>query len=202
MAFGFVLLIKSDLGATPWDVLHVGLYLQLGLTIGTWSIIVGVFILTATTILSKSWPKLGAFLNMLLVGIFIDLYMLLPFLKTPIHLVGQLVIAIVGIIIVGFGICLYISAQIGAGPRDSLMLAIRDKTGWKVQHVRSGLEIIVLITGWMLGGPIFIGTFLFAFTIGPIVGKAMPICERLTDRLLYIRDHNLKDQSMKRGVSG
>ena len=205
MSFGFVLLILSDIGATPWDVLHVGLFLQLGLTIGTWSIIVGIVILVSTSILTKSWPKIGAFLNMLLVGVFIDLYLLLPILKTPAHPVGQYLMGMAGIVIVGFGMCLYISAGLGAGPRDSLMLAIRDKTGWKVQYVRGILEIFVLVTGWLLGGPIFIGTFLFAFTIGPITGWALPLCERLAKRLLLltsnqkIKDEN--DHSMKRGIS-
>ncbi|MET3699995.1 hypothetical protein SAMN05877753_105342 [Bacillus oleivorans] len=205
MAFGFVLLIISDIGATPWDVLHVGLFLQLGLTIGTWSIIVGIMILASTSLLTKSWPKIGAFLNMLLVGVFIDLYLLLPFLKTPSHVVGQFVMGVIGIVVVGFGMCLYISARLGAGPRDSLMLAIRDKTGWKVQHVRSILEIFVLVAGWLLGGPIFIGTFLFAFTIGPVTGWAFPLCERLTNRLLLLsrvkKMRDLNDQSMKRGIS-
>ncbi len=204
MAFGFVLLIISDIGATPWDVLHVGLFLQLGLTIGTWSIIVGIVILASTSLLTKSLPKIGAFLNMLLVGVFIDLYLLLPFLKTPSYIVGQYVMGMAGIIAVSFGMCLYISAGLGAGPRDSLMLAIRDKTGWKIQHVRSILEIFVLVTGWLLGGPIFIGTFLFAFMIGPITGWFFPLSERLTKRLLLFTSKKMSkmnDHSMKRGIS-
>ncbi|GAA0334379.1 YitT family protein [Bacillus carboniphilus] len=204
MAFGFVLLIISDLGATPWDVLHVGLFYQLGLTIGTWSIIVGFLILGVTAALTKSWPQMGAFLNMLLVGVFIDLYMLLPFLQTPDSLVGKVFMCIMGIGIGGIGMGIYISARIGAGPRDSLMLAIRDKTGWKVQNVRSALEVFVLVVGWLLGGPIFIGTFLFAFLIGPVLGWTLPLCEKITDSMFGPISPKIKPintQSMKRGAS-
>jgi uncharacterized protein len=181
MAFGIVLLIKADLGAMPWDVLHVGLYYQLGLTIGSWSIIVGFFILTVSALLSKELPQFGTFLNMLLVGLFIDMYLALPFLETPHTLTGKMIMFVCGVIINGYGIGIYISAQLGAGPRDSLMIAIQSKTGWKVRNVRAGIELIVLIIGWQLGGPVFWGTILFTAAIGPIVGFTLPQCQRLTD---------------------
>jgi uncharacterized membrane protein YczE len=184
MAFGIVLMIKADIGSAPWDVFHIGLYKHFGLSIGTWSIIVGFFVLFATSILSKSWPQLGAFFNMLLVGIFIDLFMMLPFLHTPDSLIGKILMLIIGIIIIGYGIGLYISAKCGAGPRDSLMLVLTERTGWKVQHIRGMMEIIVLSLGFLLDGPIFIGTILFCFSIGPIVGFTLPQCEKLVDKIV------------------
>ncbi|AIE60852.1 YczE/YyaS/YitT family protein [Bacillus methanolicus] len=188
MAFGIVLLIKADLGAMPWDVLHVGLYYQLGLTIGSWSIIVGFFILTVSALITKEFPPFGTFLNMLLVGLFIDMYLMLPFLQTPHTLIGKMIMFLSGVIINGYGVGIYISAQFGAGPRDSLMIAITSKTGWKVRNVRAGIELIVLIIGWQLGGPVFWGTILFTVAIGPIVGFALPQCQQLTDLWLnYLR---------------
>lgn len=184
MAFGLVLMIKADIGSAPWDVFHIGLYKQFGLTIGTWSIIVGFFILFIAGILSKSWPQLGAFLNMLLVGIFIDLYMMLPFIHTPNSFVGKIIMLIIGIIINGYGIGIYISAKCGAGPRDTLMLVLTSKTGWKVQHIRGVMEIVVLTLGFLLGGPVNVGTILFCFSIGPIVGFTLPQCELLVNKLL------------------
>ena len=83
MSLGIVLIIVSDFGASPWDVLHVGLFYQLGLTIGTWSIMVGLFILGVSAIMMREWPKFGAYLNMIMVGIFIDMYMMLPFITEP-----------------------------------------------------------------------------------------------------------------------
>lgn len=184
MALGIVLLIKADLGATPWDVLHVGLYYQVGLTIGSWSIICGLIILTISTIISKEFPQLGAFLNMILVGLFIDMYLLIPFLQTPDHLFGKLFMFLIGLVLMGYGMGFYLSAQLGAGPRDSLMIALTSKMGWKVRNVRAGMEVIVLLIGWKLGGPVFWGTILFGLTIGPIVGVALPQCQAFTNAWL------------------
>ncbi|MCA0986169.1 YczE/YyaS/YitT family protein [Guptibacillus algicola] len=184
MTFGIALMIKADAGSAPWDVFHIGLYNQLGLSIGTWSIIVGFFIITTTAFMEKSWPKAGAFLNMLLVGIFIDFYLWLPILNTPDMYFGQLIMLSIGIIVMGYGIGLYIAADKGAGPRDSLMLVLTTRTGWKVQHIRLSMEIIVLALGWLMKGPVSIGTLLFCVTIGPIVGFSLPQCKYLVARLM------------------
>lgn len=184
MSLGIVLFIKADLGATPWDVLHVGLYYQVGLTIGSWSIIVGVVILTIAAFISKEFPQMGAFLNMVLVGVFIDLYYLLPFLQTPDSLFGKLVMFFIGLILSGYGMGIYISAQFGAGPRDSLMIALTAKTGWKIRDVRAIMEVIVLLIGWQLGGPVFWGTILISLCIGPLAGYALPQSQRVADKWL------------------
>ena len=144
MSLGIVLIILSDFGASPWDVLHVGLFYQLGLTIGTWSIVVGLFILGVSAIITREWPKFGAYLNMIMVGIFIDMYMLLPFLTEPDGWLGKTAMFFVGMIIYAYGMGIYLSAQLGAGPRDSLMLAMTDITGWKVANVRRIMEVTVL----------------------------------------------------------
>lgn len=184
MSLGIVFMIKADVGATPWDVLHVGLHYQFGLTIGTWSIGVGIAILTLAALISKEFPKIGAFLNMLLVGVFIDLYFLLPMIQTPDDWIGKSIMFAVGLLLNGYGMGLYISAAFGAGPRDSLMIALTVKTGWKMKYVRAVIEIMVLLVGWQLGGPVFIGTVVYSLVIGPIVGFALPQCQLLTDHFL------------------
>ncbi|MCM3587712.1 YitT family protein [Mesobacillus maritimus] len=181
MALGIVLLLKSDLGVAPWDVLHVGLYYQFGLTIGTWSVLAGFFILTLSALIAKEFPQIGAFVNMLLVGTFIDLYLLLPFLVTPESLIGRAILFSVGILLLSYGMGIYISAQFGAGPRDSLMIALAERTGWKIRTVRSIIEIVALFIGWRLGGPVFWGTIVYSITIGQISGFALPQCQRVTD---------------------
>lgn len=195
MSFGIVLTIKADLGCAPWDVLHIGLYRKFGLTIGTWSMIVGVAVLTASALLLKQFPRIGAFLNMIFVGIFIDLYMMIPYLRTPHTLIGKLVMLLVGIVITGYGMGIYISANIGAGPRDSLMLALTELTGWKVQYIRIAMEGLVLFFGWVLGGPVSIGTLIFCVMIGSVTGIALPQCRRATARMLmrpiHVRTHGL-----------
>jgi len=179
MTFGIVLLIRADLGSAPWDVLHICLHKQLGLTVGSWTIIVGIFVLFSSAVLGKQLPKLGAFLNMLFCGIFIDMYLLIPWLKTPETFTGQLVMLITGVIIMAYGMAIYISANCGAGPRDSLMLVLMQKTKMKVEWIRFSMEIVVLFIGWLLGGPVGIGTIIFCLTIGHATGIALPQCQKV-----------------------
>ncbi|WP_404333245.1 YitT family protein [Mesobacillus maritimus] len=205
MALGVVFLLKSNLGSPPWDVLHVGLYYNFGLTIGSWSILAGVVILTLSAIIAKEIPQIGAFTNMLLVGTFIDLYFFLPFLVTPNHLIGRIIMFGVGLLLLGYGMGLYISAQFGAGPRDSLMIAVADRTGWSIRSVRSVIELVALFVGWRLGGPVFWGTIVFSISIGPISGFALPQCKRFTDFWLgKLKDKNeskhLGEEKTNRGA--
>lgn len=184
MSLGFVLFIKSNMGASPWDVLHVGLYEHLGLTVGSWSILMGIGILTVAALISKEFPNIGAFLNMLCVGIFIDFYMMLPIMVTPTSLPGKLMMFISGMALSTYGMGIYISAGLGAGPRDSLMMALTVKTGWKVRDIRAAIEVIVLLIGWKLGGPINWGTIMFSLFIGPLTGLALPQCNAITTLFL------------------
>lgn len=184
MTLGIVLIIVADLGPSSWDVLHIGLYNSFGLTIGTWSIIVGVAIVILSAILLKSFPPIGTFLNMLLVGIFIDLFLLIPFLQTPDSTMGKMVMFLSGLLINSYGMGIYISAQLGAGPRDSLMLAITSLTSWKVGPVRTTLEILAVLVGWQLGGPLFWGTIVYSVLIGVSAGFTLPQCQKFTDFML------------------
>lgn len=207
MMLGIVFFIKSNLGATPWDVLHVGLFYHFGLTIGTWSILIGILILTASAFIAKEIPHIGAFLNMLSCGIIMDLYMMLPFMVTPHTFLGKLIMFFTGIVLNAYGMGLYISAALGAGPRDSLMLALTNKTGWKVRNVRAAIEVIVLIIGWKLGGPANWGTFVYGLIIGPVAGAALPQTDKLTSKLLqkwkkkHTKTRKQGNQINKRGVS-
>jgi uncharacterized protein len=183
LALGITLTIKGkDLGIGPWDVFHYGLFKQLGLTIGTWSIIAGFVILLITGIGTKTFPKIGAFLNMLLIGIFIDLFNFL--IPDPESFAAQSIVFAIGILVIGYGIGLYVSADLGAGPRDSLMLLVTEKTGWKVQWVRNGMELIVFFFGWLLGGPVGIGTVVIALGLGSIVGISLPQSKKLLEYVL------------------
>lgn len=184
MALGISLMIRADLGSAPWDVLHIGLFNRLGMTIGTWSIIIGFIIIVVTSLMNRKLPQIGAFMNMLFLGIFIDLYLQLPIITTPLTIIGQVIMLLIGIVAIGYGIGLYIAANCGAGPRDTLMLALTDLTGWKVQWIRGTMEVVVLIIGWLLGGPVFIGTIIYCFSIGWIVGISLPQCKKVVIGIL------------------
>ncbi|WP_396653023.1 YitT family protein [Metabacillus arenae] len=196
MALGIVLTIKADLGASPWDVLHIGLYMQFGLTIGSWAIIVGVLVLFISGLMLKKIPQIGAFLNMVTVGVFIDIYLLLPIIKTPDTLIGKFIMLAAGIFILTYGMGLYISARCGAGPRDSLMIALVEKTSLSVGKIRGAIELIVLGIGWVLGGPVFIGTVLFTVCIGYFTGLAVPQTQKFTDYLIQVIFYKQKENLM------
>lgn len=183
LACGIALTIEGKvLGIGPWDVFHYGMFLQIGLTIGSWSIIIGFVLLAITSIVEKKLPKIGAFLNMLLLGVFIDFFIwVLPSVN---GLIGAVIFFVIGVVLIGYGIGIYVSADLGSGPRDSIMMMIVDKTGWSIQWVRNGIEILVLILGWTLGGPVGIGTIMIAFLLGPIVGFSLPQCKSLLKHLL------------------
>ncbi|WP_019414698.1 YitT family protein [Paenisporosarcina sp. TG20] len=167
-AFGISLTIRGALlGIGPWDVLHVGLFINFGLTIGIWAIVSGLVLVLCTSLYLKQWPLIGTWLNMILVGVFIDIFLwLLPAVSNP---VLQTILFIVGVAIMGVGVGMYIAANMGAGPRDTLMLILVEKTGWTVKKVRTLLEIVVGIIGWILGGPLGVGTVIIALTLGYLV---------------------------------
>ncbi|QFK73115.1 YitT family protein [Pradoshia sp. D12] len=187
LAFGIALTIKGKfLGIGPWDVFHYGLFTKFGFTIGTWSIISGLLLLFISSIFNKAWPQIGSFLNMMLLGLFIDLFnWMLPSID---NLAGATIAFIIGVILMGYGIGLYVSADFGAGPRDSFMLLIVEKMGWSIPLVRNGIEVIVFLIGWMLGGPVGIGTLFIAFGLGPILGFSIPQCKKLMAYLLKQKD--------------
>ncbi|MCA0986495.1 YczE/YyaS/YitT family protein [Guptibacillus algicola] len=194
LGLGIAMTIKGKaFGIGPWDVFHYGLYKQFGLTIGTWSIITGFVILGFTSLYSKSLPQKGAFLNMLFLGLFIDLFLFL--LPDPSTIVIQGVIYISGLVILGYGIGVYVTSGLGAGPRDGIMLLIVEKTGWRIDWVRNGIEIAVLLIGWALGGPVGIGSIVIAFMLGKVISVALPQCKWLLAAILSY--DNSKDATAK-----
>ncbi|MCA0991993.1 YczE/YyaS/YitT family protein [Pseudalkalibacillus hwajinpoensis] len=183
LGLGIAMTIKGKtFGIGPWDVFHYGLFKQFGLTIGSWSIITGFIILAFTSLYTKTMPQLGAFLNMLLLGLFIDFFLYL--LPDPVTLLSQGIVFIVGIVVLGYGIGLYVISGLGAGPRDGIMLLIVEKTGWRIDWVRNGIEIAVLLFGWLLGGPVGIGSIVIAFMLGKIIQFSMPQCKALLETVL------------------
>lgn len=173
VALGISMTIKGyKLGIGPWDVFHVGLYKKYGLTIGTWSILTGLLIVGGTAIIFKELPKIGTWLNMVLLGVFIDIFNWL--LPDPEAIIPQTILFVLGIVIMGYGIGVYMSPSIGAGPRDSLMLVFVEKFKFSIKRVRTSIEVIVAICGWLLGGPVGVGTVIIALLIGQFVHYTLP----------------------------
>lgn len=164
-ALGVVITINADLGYSPWDVFHQGLSNVLHIRLGTANIMVG-FIIIVIGIYKGQRPGIGTIGNMFLVGSFINLIMdsgLLPIFS---HLYLRLLTLLFAILIMGYASYLYISAAFGAGPRDGLMILIHEKTGKSIGFVRNSMDISVLLVGYLLGGPVGIGTVLLSFGTG------------------------------------
>ena len=126
-------------------------------------------------------------------------YLYLPIIVTPQSFAKQLIMLIAGIIVFGIGLGLYISSDFGAGPRDALMLALTELTKFKVQHVRFVLELFVLCIGWLLGGPVFIGTVIITVMIGPVVGFTLPFFRNVITKLTVRGDRgeNLNERALR-----
>lgn len=171
MSLGITMTIKGNVvGTSPWDVFHIGLFKQFGFTIGTWSILTGLTIIVGTSLYLKQWPKLATWLNMLLIGTFIDLFNWL--LPNATQLVWELTYFTAGFFIMSTGCALYIAASLGAGPRDTIMMIIASK-GYSVKTGRMVMEVFAVSFGWLLGGPVGIGTIILALGTGYIIQPAL-----------------------------
>lgn len=177
IAFGCVLTIQARLGVSPWDVFHIGLQKTFGLTVGIWSQIVGASVILLSYLVAGIKPGLGTLLNMIFFGLFLDLFLWLDLVPMATGLLEQVVWFGVGLVIIGFGIGLYLSPRLGAGPRDSFMLAMHERMGWSIQRVRVVIEVTVLLAGWLLGGPFSVGTLLIAVLTGPMIQRTIPFWE-------------------------
>lgn len=171
-AFGEVLILRAALGVIPWDVLHQGLVNHFGLTIGQWSIIVGALVLLMWIPLRER-PGVGTVSNVLVIGLFVDLF--LAVLAAPHALWLRIVFLLAGILVNGVATAAYIGALLGPGPRDGLMTGLVRRTGGSVRIVRTSIEVAVVLVGWLLGGNLGLGTVAFALLIGPVVHVALPV---------------------------
>ena len=170
------LLIVSFTGASPWSVLAQGLSLNVNLSIGILTFLISVTVLIFWIPLGQK-PGIATILNALIIAIMIDLC--IKFVPTPSNYINQLILAVISVITVGIGGGIYLVANLGAGPRDGLMVGLQKLTNFPIAAVRGTLEISVVSVGWYLGGTVGIGTILFAFGIGPCVALGLFLVNRL-----------------------
>jgi len=164
------MLIVSFAGASPWSVLAQGISLNVNFSIGIITIFVSVVVLVLWLPLNQK-PGIGTILNAIIIGLMIDVC--INYVPTPENYSYQILLAIVAVLTVGLGGGIYLVANLGAGPRDGLMVGLQKKTNLPIATVRGSLEITVMSIGWYLGGTVGIGTLLFAFGIGPAVALGL-----------------------------
>ena len=169
------LLLVSFTGASPWSVLAQGLSLNSNLSIGMLTFLISVTVLILWIPLGQK-PGMATILNALIIALMIDIC--IKFVPTPSNFFNQLILAIVSVVTVGIGGGIYLVANLGAGPRDGLMVGLQKKTNLPIALVRATLEITVVSIGWYLGGTVGIGTLLFAFGIGPAVALGLFLVDK------------------------
>lgn len=167
---GIATMVAAELGLGPWDVLHQGLSKMTGIPIGTVGIGVGVLVLVGWLPLRER-PGLGTILNVLVIGVVIDVTLI--WLRTPGPLWQRWVFMLAGPVLFGIGSGFYLGTGLGSGPRDGIMTGLA-RRGLPVGAVRAAIEVSVLLLGWVLGGTVGAGTVVFAVAIGPIVHVALP----------------------------
>ena len=174
---GDSLLIAAGIGNTPWTVLAEGIsiYVQI------WTIGEATFVVSAAVMLLwipiKEIPGIGTILNAIIIAL--TIHVMVPILPQPESFVGSIIMASSGIILVGIGSSMYLTANLGPGPRDGWMTGLQRVTGVPIGRVRITLEVSVLITGVILGGTFGFGTILFAIAIGPVVASCLSIAGRI-----------------------
>jgi uncharacterized membrane protein YczE len=170
--FSIGLMVRSGLGLDPWDVFHQGLTHYAGLSFGMIVNVVGAIVLLLW-IPIRQRPGIGTIANVFLIGTFADLSLwLIPAVSSLLPAAAMLT---TGIILNGVATGAYIGAGLGPGPRDGLMTGLVKRTGGSVRVIRTGIEVIVLAIGWLLGGTVGLGTVLYAIAIGPIVHRMLPL---------------------------
>ncbi|RHW40200.1 YitT family protein [Lysinibacillus yapensis] len=190
LCLGVSMTIKGKvLGVSPWDVLHIALFEKVGLTVGSWSVITGLIVLGSTSLYLKEWPKLATWLNMFLCGVFIDFFNWL--LPSSTNSLSSALYFLLGVVILGVGCALYISPNLGAGPRDTLMIIFAKKFAGSIGKARLMMEAIIALIGWLLGGPVGAGTIIIALCTGYIVQWSLPFFRNMLEkRIQHSLDEN------------
>ena len=170
------LLIVSFTGASPWSVLAQGISLNVNISIGMITLLISIAVLILWIPLGQK-PGMATILNALIIALMIDLC--IKFVPTPSSYYNQLILGVVSVIIVGIGGGIYLVANLGAGPRDGLMVGLQKKTNLPIALVRATIEITVVSIGWYLGGIVGVGTLLFAFGIGPCVALGLYLTDKI-----------------------
>lgn len=166
-------MIRSNIGTSPWALLEVAFSGLTGITPGRMSIIVGFVVLLLALVMGEriGW---GTLANILFIGLWEDMFLgMIPSVENNILLQVSMLLA--AVFLMGMASAIYIGVDAGAGPRDSLMLAVHRKSGWSIRLGRAVIEILVVTAGFLLGGPLGFGTVIFALLIGPSVQWAFKL---------------------------
>jgi uncharacterized membrane protein YczE len=163
--------LRATLGVDPWDVFHQGLARHLPLSFGLVTAVTGVVVLLLWVPMRQR-PGIGTIANVIVIAISVDAALAL--IPAPSNLPARVALMAGGVVLNGVASAAYIGTRLGPGPRDGLMTGLAARTGRSIRLVRTGLEVTVLATGWLLGGTVGIGTVAYALAIGPLTQAFLP----------------------------
>lgn len=200
---GILLTLYSDLGMSPWDVFHMGIVNHSSLTLGQVAVLTG-FVILAISFFIGVIPGLGSVLNMVFIGVFIDLFDSFKIVGTPTALWEKVLMLGGGILVIGWATFFYLRVNLGAGPRDSLMEGLIRKLNKPVWLIRGIIEGMALLLGYLLGGPVGIGTLIIAASLGFSIQLAFKIGGYSSQEGQHINLFDLYKsiRSEKSGISG
>ena len=170
--FAIAMMVRAAIGVAPWDVLTQGISKQTGIEFGWVTNIVGAVVLLLWIPIRQK-PGIGTVANVLLIGPSAQVG--LTVLPEVTVLWQQVLLFAGGLALLAIATGLYIGARFGPGPRDGLMTGIHHRWGWKIWKVRTSIEVVVLLVGWLLGGNVGVGTVAYALLIGPMVNVTQPL---------------------------
>lgn len=171
---GEALLVTAGVGVSPWTMFAEGVTNVTGLSLGLATFVISAIVLVLWIPL-KQTPGMGTILNAIIIALVLEY--VLPFLPTFETYVANAVLALVGVLVTGFGGAIYLVANLGPGPRDGLMTGLQSVTHQPIALVRMFLELTVVVIGWALGGTLGLGTIFFALGIGPAVAIGIQILQ-------------------------
>jgi uncharacterized membrane protein YczE len=175
--FGIALMVEAGLGRGPWEALHQGIARLTGIEIGTISILLGLPILALWWPLGER-PGIGTLVNVVLIGTSTNVGIALIPTPGDDELAVRLALMFGGVVVIALGSGIYLSTDLGPGPRDGLMTGVHRRFGWSIRRARTAVELTVLAIGWALGGTVGLGTVVFALGIGPLVQVSLRAFDR------------------------
>lgn len=170
----------SAVGLGPWDVFHQGLSLITPLSFGQGMILAGLVVMLFAALVAKVKIGIGTVLNMLLIGVWTDAF--LKLLPAPQGLAASLPYFGAGLLVLGVATGLYLTAGLGAGPRDGFVIGLARMTRLSVRAARTLVEVLVLTSGWLMGGSVGVGTLVIALAVGPLMQFSMRLFRPLEQR--------------------
>lgn len=187
-ALGIAIMMKANLGFAPWDVFHQGISNMAGITIGNANILVGLIICVIVALAGEKLG-LGTILNMLLIGFFLDRILQFDLVPQMSGIFPGLIMMVVGLFVVAVATFFYLESGFGPGPRDGLMVVLERRTGLPVGLCRSILESLIVFLGWLMKGPVGLGTILAAFGLG--------FCIQITFWFFKFRATEVKHETLR-----